>query len=306
MGSRAKERTEIHIDGKAVAITHPDKPLWPEKGLNKIDYLQYLRDVSDFMLPFLRERDLTVIRYPHGAGGEKFFQKNCPDYAPDFIRTHETHDIDYIVCSDLATLMWLGNQLAFELHVPFQTIHTTGPSEIVFDLDPPSRNEFELAVEAALMIKEILIKLNLTSFVKTSGNKGLQIYIPLPENTFSYEETRKFTQFIADFLTEKEPKWFTTERLKKNRGNRLYVDYLQHAEGKTIVAPYSVRGNKEALVATPLEWEEVTRDLRPEQFPMDTTIKRIKEKGCPFEKFWQAKPNQPFEPVLRWLAEKGV
>jgi bifunctional non-homologous end joining protein LigD len=232
------------------------------------------------MLPFLRERDLTVIRYPHGIEGEKFFQKNCPDYAPDFVRTHRSGDIDYIVCSDLATLIWLGNQLAFELHVPFQTIHSSGPSEIVFDLDPPSRDEFHLAVEAALIIKEILNRLNLTSFIKTSGNKGLQVYIPLPENAFNYDDTRKFTQFVADFLTEKEPTWFTTERLKKNRGRRLYVDYLQHAEGKTIVAPYSVRGNEEALVSTPLEWREVTRDLRPEQFPIDMITKRAVRTGA--------------------------
>ncbi|HET7580335.1 MAG TPA: non-homologous end-joining DNA ligase [Bacillales bacterium] len=306
MGSRVKEHTELEIDGNKVDITHPDKPLWPDKDINKIHYLQYLREVSEFMLPFLRERDLTVIRYPHGVEGEKFFQKNCPEYAPDFVRTHQTHDIEYIVCSDLATLMWLGNQLAFEMHVPFQTIHSTGPSEIVLDLDPPSREKFELAIEAALIIKDILNRLHLISFVKTSGNKGLQVYIPLPENAFSYEDTRKFTHFIADYLTEKEPKWFTTERLKKNRGGRLYVDYLQHAEGKTIVAPYSVRGNEEALVATPLEWHEVTRDLRPEQFPMDVIQERLRQKGCPFQAFWEAKQNQPFEPVLRWLAEKGL
>lgn len=305
MGSRVKEHTELHIDGKKVAITHPDKPLWPDKGIDKIHYLHYLRNMSQYMLPFLRDRELTVIRYPHGVNGEKFFQKNCPDYAPDFIQTHLSNDVNYIVCSDLATLMWLGNQLAFELHVPFQTLQAEGPSEIVFDLDPPSRDQFELAIEAAWIIKDILTKLNLISFVKTSGNKGLQIYIPLPNNTFSYEETRKFTEFVADFLTEKEPEWFTTERLKKNRGGRLYVDYLQHAEGKTIVAPYSVRGNEKALVATPVEWREITSDLRPEQFPMEGIEERIRQNGCPFRTFFESKSKQPFTPVLQWLAEKG-
>lgn len=306
MASRVKERKELEIDGQTVHITHPDKLLWPKKSIDKIQYLLYLREVSAFMLPFLRERDLTVIRYPHGVGDESFFQKNCPDYAPEFVKTHQTGDIDYIVCSDLPTLMWLGNQLAFELHVPFNTIHSEKPAEIVFDLDPPSRNEFQLAAEAALMIKDILDHLQLISFVKTSGNKGLQVYIPLPDDTYSYEDTRRFTRFVADFLTEKEPRRFTTERLKKNRGNKLYVDYLQHAEGKTIIAPYAVRGNKEALVATPLDWSEVTRDLRPEQFPMDGIPERIKKKGDPFAGFWQAKQNQSFEPVLRWLAQKGV
>ncbi|HET7658684.1 MAG TPA: ATP-dependent DNA ligase, partial [Bacillales bacterium] len=174
-------------------------------------------------------------------------------------------------------------------------------SEIVMDLDPPAREQFRLAVEAALIIKEICSNLNLTTFVKTSGNKGLQIFIPLPENTYSYEETRKFTEFVADFLTEKEPNWFTTERLKKNRGDKLYVDYLQHAEGKTIVAPYSVRGNEDALVATPLQWEEVNEDLRPEHFSLETIVERVNQKGCPFSSFMSAKRNQPFRPVLRWI-----
>lgn len=305
MKQQVKDHAELHIDGKTMTITHPDKPLWPEKGIDKIHYLQYLRNMSRYMLPFLSERELTVIRYPHGVNGERFFQKNCPDYAPDFIRTHVSNGVNYIVCSDLVTLMWLGNQLAFELHVPFQTIDSTKPSEIVFDLDPPSRDQFNLAVEAAWIIKDILAKLKLISFVKTSGNKGLQIYIPLPDDTFSYEETRKFTQFVADFLTAKEPDWFTTERLKKNRGNRLYVDYVQHAEGKTIVAPYSVRGNEEALVATPIGWEEVKADLRPEQFPIDAIEERVRKNGCPFAEFFQAKSKQPFAPVLRWLEEQA-
>lgn len=306
MGTRIQERSELEIGGKDVAITSLDKPLWPAKGINKLNYLQYLRDISSYMLPFLKERELTVIRYPHGMEGESFFQKNCPDYAPEFVRTHEREDINYIVCSDLATMMWLGNQLAFEFHVAFNTIHSDIPTDIVFDLDPPSRDEFHLAAEAALMIKEILTKLKLTSFVKTSGNKGLQVYIPLPEDTYRYEETRRFTKFLADYLIEEEPNWFTIERLKKNRGGKLYVDYLQHAEGKTIIAPYSVRGNKEALVATPLEWGEVTRDLRPEQFPIEVIVNRVKQNGCPFAGIPEAKQNQPFDPVLGWLSEKGL
>lgn len=306
MGSSTKERSEIKIGGQEVAITSPDKLLWPNKGIHKLDYLQYLQNISEYMLPFLKERELTVIRYPHGMEGESFFQKNCPDYAPEFIRTHQREDIDYIVCSDLATLIWLGNQLAFEFHVAFNTIHSDKPTDIVFDLDPPSRDEFHLAVEAALMIKEILTKLKLTSFVKTSGNKGLQVYIPLPEDTYRYEDTRRFTKFLAEYLIEEEPNWFTIERLKKNRGSKLYVDYLQHAEGKTIIAPYSVRGNKEALVATPLEWEDVTRGLRPEQFPLEEIVNRVKQKGCPFAGMPEAKQNQSFDPVLSWLSKKGL
>ncbi|MGC4375349.1 non-homologous end-joining DNA ligase [Fictibacillus sp. Mic-4] len=303
---KAKEHADIIVNGKSVSITSPDKPLWPEKNLLKIHYLEYLTQIAPFILPFLKDRTLTVIRYPHGVHSERFFQKNCPDYAPDFVQTFKEDDINYVVCSDLPTLLWLGNQLSFELHIPFRTIRTLRPSEIVMDLDPPSRDEFHLSIEAALMIKEISDKLKLISFVKTSGNKGMQVYFPLPEQKYTFDDTRKFTKFIADYLVSKEPGWFTTERLKKNRGKRCYIDYVQHAEGKTIIAPYSVRGNEEALVATPLYWHEVTRNLRPEHFPLETIVDRIKRNGDPFADFFKTKAVQPFTPVLNWLKGQGV
>ena len=306
MGSGTKERQDVLIDGKKITITSPSKPLWPQKGILKIDFLQYLIFIAPYILPFLSDRPLTLIRYPHGYGDESFYQKKTPDYAPDFIQTVLIEDINYTVCNDLPTLIWIGNQLGFEFHIPFQTIHSQGPSEIVFDLDPPSRNEFRLAVEAALMIKEVLDRLQLISYVKTSGNKGLQLYIPLPENQFSYEDTRRFTHFIAQYLIAKEPNWFTIERLKAKRGSKLYVDYVQHSEGKTIISPYSVRGNEEALVATPLFWNEVSERIRPEHFPLDHIQARVKEKGCPFDSFFQSKEVQSFHPVLEWLTAQGV
>jgi len=306
MAQYVKEKQELIIDNKKILITSPSKPLWPARNLYKIDFLQYLINVSPYMLPFLRNRVLTLIRYPHGAGKESFYQKNTPEYAPEFILRYQKDGIHYTVCQDLPSLLWLGNQLSFEYHIPFQTILSSGPSEIVFDLDPPSRDYFDLAIQAAQMIKEILDKLKLISFIKTSGNKGLQVYIPLPENQFNYEETRRFTQFIANYLCTKEPNLFTIERLKAKRGTKLYVDYIQHAEGKTIIAPYSVRGNEEALVATPLFWEEVVPTLRPEQFPLDSIKERIQKKGCPFRTFFEVKNKQPFQPVLQWLSTQGL
>jgi bifunctional non-homologous end joining protein LigD len=286
-------------------ITHPDKPLWDKLEIRKADYILYLREVSPYMLPFLHNRLLTVIRYPHGMFGEAFYQKNCPEYAPEFVQTHLTDGIDYILCNNLKTLIWLGNQIAIEFHVPFQTINNKGPSEIVFDLDPPSQNEFHLAIRAALFIKEVLDQLNLIGFIKTSGNKGLQIYLPLPEGEFTYEDTRLFTSFIAEYLISKDPDSFTIERMKKNRGNRLYVDYVQHGEGKTIVAPYSMRGNQHAGVATPLYWEEVDEKLDPKIFTMQNALARIRKQIDPFKNYQQTKAIQPFAPVLEVL-KKGT
>ncbi|WP_264738236.1 DNA ligase D [Cytobacillus firmus] len=288
-----------------IEITHPDKPLWETPAIQKIDYIHFLREIAPYLLPFLKNRLLTVIRYPHGIFAEPFYQKNCPDYAPDFVETQMSEGINYIICNNLQTLLWLGNQLAFEYHIPFKTIYSNGPSEIVFDLDPPSRDAFHLAIKAALLIKEVLDQLKLISFVKTSGNKGLQIYIPLQENTYSFDDTRLFTEFIAQYLISKDPDSFTTERLKKNRGSRLYVDYIQHAEGKTIIAPYSARGNKAATVAAPLFWEEVNEKLSMERFQITNLIKRINSDGDPFSSYFETKEIQPFSPVLDFLKQQN-
>ncbi|WP_176483746.1 MULTISPECIES: DNA ligase D [Bacillus] len=293
-----KKNSEIPA---TVTITNPDKPLWDNPRISKADYLQYLVTVAPYMLPFLKDRLLTVIRYPHGMSGESFYQKNCPDYAPTFVHTARQNDTDFILCNNIDTLCWLGNQLAIEFHIPFQSIHYDHPSEIVFDLDPPSIEYFSLAIQAALMMKEIFDQLKLQSFLKTSGRKGLQVYIPLPDGTFTYEMTRKFTQFIAEYLISKEPSLFTVERLKKNRGNRLYIDYLQHWEGKTIIAPYSPRGTDFAGVATPLYWNEVNDSLQPDQFTLYNIHERLVSKGGPFSDFFLKKEKQPFEPVLQFL-----
>lgn len=284
-------------------ITHPDKPIWPKLGIQKDDYLMYLQRISPYMLPFLKDRLLTVIRFPHGVPGESFYQKNSPDYIPDFVATKKMDDINYIMCNDIETLLWLGNQLALEFHIPFQTVHTNNPTEIVFDLDPPSVKEFSLAVEAAQQMKVIFDQFRLHSFVKTSGGKGIQLYIPIEDDSFTYEETGIFTKFICDFLVEQQPKWFTTERLKKNRGNKLYLDYVQHKEGKTIVAPFSPRGNELGLIATPLRWEEVRESLKPDTFTIPSVLDRITKQGDPFKYFRENSEKENFAMVLQQLKD---
>src|SRR5699024_3474304 len=185
-----------------------------------------------------------------------------------------------IVCNDLASLIWLANHSAIEYHVPFQTVSSAFPNEIVFDLDPPHREKFHVAVVAAQMIKTLLEELALEGFVKTSGNKGLQIHVPLPHNKVSYEETAVLTEAIAKTLVQTKPSLFTTERMKKNREGELYIDYVQHGENKTIIAPYSPRKTEEATIATPLFWHEVNNSLRPEQFTIQHVVKRVQTLGC--------------------------
>lgn len=175
------------------------------------------------------------------------------------------------------------------------------PREIVFDLDPPDRERFSLAVKAAGLLKQLLDDLRLVSFVKTSGGKGIQIHIPLPSDSISYEETGVFTQAIAWTLEKSFPDLFTTERFKKKRGDRLYIDYLQHGEGKTIVAPYSPRKREDATVATPLFWDEVGEGLHPDMFRIDHVVERVKTVGCPFAAYFTVGEQQVLDDVLAMI-----
>ncbi|MCA0757743.1 DNA ligase D [Paenibacillus sp. N4] len=289
-------------DPHQVKLTHPDKIIWEHPRIDKEGFVAYLIQVSPYMLPFLRKRVLTTIRYPHGVPGESFYQKNSPDYAPDFIKTAEWNG--NIVCNDLSALIWLGNQLAVEYHIPFQTVETELPLEIVIDLDPPGRERFPLAVKAALELKAVFDSFGIVSFPKLSGGKGLQIHIPIPgDASLTYEDTRILTSFLADYLVQKHPDDFTVERLKKNRGERLYVDYIQHAAGKTIVCPYSARGNEEATVAAPLYWHEVNGQLTAKTFNIPFVLDRLAGGECPMRHFFQT-DNRSLLTVLSMLKEK--
>lgn len=287
-----------------VSITHPDKPLWSQPALNKEGFISYLIQAAPFFLPFLKDKLLTTIRFPHGYGSESFFQKNCPDYAPSFIEKKRHEGIDYILCNNLSTLVWLGNQLAMEYHIPFQTIASKQPNEIVFDLDPPDTDHFPLAIKAAVEMKKIFDDLNIISFPKLSGSKGIQVHIPIMHTSLTFNDTRRFTELIAHYIIEKYPHDFTIERLKKNRGAKLYIDYIQHAEGKTIICPYSPRGRANATVAAPLFWDEVNEGLKMENYNIPRMIERFSEKDCPMKDFFDTR-NFELEGIVESLKSES-
>lgn len=286
-----------------IELTNTSKVFWPDKDLTKGDLLTYVREISLYMLPFLKEKLLTVIRAPDGVQGESFFQKNLPTYAPEFIENVEVDDDKLIICNELDALVWFANHGAIEYHVPFQTVDSECPNEIVFDLDPPGRERFDLAVQAALIIKPLLDELNLISFVKTSGNKGLQIHIPIAVGSMTYDETALFTQAIAWTVEGAYPNLFTTERLKKNRKGRLYIDYVQHGKDKTLIAPYSPRKTTDATIATPLYWDEVKEGLVPDQFTIDNVVERLQTFGCPFAGYFDAGKIQDLGKVLKMVKD---
>ncbi|WP_157888184.1 non-homologous end-joining DNA ligase [Bacillus marinisedimentorum] len=293
----------IVIESNEIQISNPDKLLFKNPGIRKADMLAYYIKASNEMLPFLKGRPVTLIRYPDGIDAHSFYQKHLPGHAPGFIKKPfaEKENIEDIpiVCDDLSTMLWLVNLAAVEFHVPFQRLGESNPREIVLDLDPPSRRDFSLAVEAALIVRDLSERLGLDSYVKTSGNKGLQVYFPLPDCSITYRDTKKFLDFTASYLIEQEPDWFTVERLKKKRGRKLYLDVVQHAEGKTIIAPYSLRGNEEGLCATPLFWEEVTKGLDPEMYTMDEALRRLEAKQ-PFAGFFDEK-NERIKEIIKAL-----
>ena len=291
----------MEIEGKEIAISNPDKLLWPQAGVSKLDYLAYLLEVAPCLLRYTRNRLLTVIRYPHGVEGKHFYQKNLPAYAPAWIPTAVWENTRYPVLNDLPTLIWMGNQAALEWHVSFHEISDEIPTELVFDLDP-STPDFADAIDAALKLKEVLDELQLPSWIKTSGASGLQVYVPI-ERKYRFAETRRVGEFIARYLVDKYPRSLTIERLVKNRGKKLYIDYLQHWRGKTLAAPYSTRAKPDATVSAPLRWEEVP-SIHPTQFTVHTMPERLQQTGDLFAPLLSPLNRVSLDPILSFLASR--
>lgn len=295
---------EIEIEGKSIRITNSEKLLWPEIGVKKMDYIRYLVDISPYLLPYIHNRLLTTIRFPHGIHDKSFYQKNIPDHSPDWITTYHWRGTEYIVPRDLPTLVWLGNQACLELHVTFNTIEQElNPTELVFDLDPTDLENYPLVLEVSLKIKEVIDSLGLYSQAKTSGASGLQIYIPI-EPKYTYQEAHLINKFIAQYIAEKFPEQVTLERLVKNRGKKLYFDYIQHGEGRTLPAPYSPRAREAGSVSAPVSWEEVEQGFLPTDFTMLNMGERVKERGDLFASITREKKNQSLDEYLQFLRGK--
>ena len=282
----------LKIAEHEVKITNPEKLLWPELGIRKIDYITKLWELAPYLLPHAQDRLLTTIRYPDGVSGKSFYQKNLPVSAPGWIPTTVWNDNNYILLNHLSVLVWLGNQAALEFHVPFN-LYTQEhhPVNLIFDLDPSKGQTFDDTVEVALLIAEELKKLEITSYVKTSGASGLQIHIPVG-GKYPYDEARKINAFFAVYFSQKYPHKITIERLVSKRGTKLYFDYLQMWQGKTIICPYSPRATPQATVATPLKWCELQQGVHPTDFTLLNIITRLKDK------------NDLFQPLL--LEQKAI
>lgn len=288
----------IQIEGQDITITNPDKPLWPEAGVTKSMYLQKLAELSPYLLKYCRNRLLTTIRYPHGIHGEFFYQKNAPEPLPPYVKTAVHEGINYIVMEDLPVLLWLGNLAALEFHPSLHYVGSALPCEWMIDLDPSLPEEPRI-MEAAHLVGQTLRSLGIQSVPKTSGATGVQIIVPI-QSGITFEELRTLGHFVGMYVCQKHPDLFTLERLKKDRGNKIYFDYLQHYGGKTLAAPYTPRAREHASVSTPLLWDEVAADVRPKDFHLLNIGARLAEKGD----LLTALPPQPLENVLKHLNKK--
>jgi bifunctional non-homologous end joining protein LigD len=271
--------------GIEVALTHTDKVLFPGDDITKGDLIEYYADVANRMLPYLRDRPIAMARYPDGIKGQRIFQKNVPDYFPDWITRTEVKKqggvLHHVVCDKPATVVYLANQACIELHVFLSQVgRLDQPDQLVFDLDPPDDDHFGEARRAALLLRDLLEgELGLTTFVKTTGGHGLHVHVPLNARQ-DFDAAREFARLAAEVLAARNPDLVTTEQRKDKRGSRIYADIMRNAYAQLAVAPYSVRARPGAPVATPLSWHELDDTaLRPERFTLRTVPGRIREPG---------------------------
>ncbi|NOU94598.1 DNA polymerase domain-containing protein [Paenibacillus sp. LMG 31456] len=297
MAVAAKNKGTVVIEGQEITITNPNKLLWPEMGISKIMYLEKLLMLAPYLLTYCRDRYLTTIRFPHGYADKSFYQKNAPEPVPDFVKTAVLEGINYVHLDSAPTLLWLGNLACLEFHPSFHRIGEPLPEEWLIDIDPSLDPEPRI-MEAAEIIGEALDRMNIQSVPKTSGATGVQIYVPIErEHGYTFEQLRKIGHFVAQYSVQKHPKLFTIERLKKDRGNLIYIDYLQHWYGKTLSAPYTPRARKDATVSTPLRWDEVARRCDPREFNLLTIGNRLAETGDLIQQL----PPQNLKHVLSFI-----
>jgi bifunctional non-homologous end joining protein LigD len=262
-GSKIRNGVQIELEGRALKLTNLDKVLYPSTGFKKRDLITYYASVAPVLLPHLHDRPLTLKRYPDGVDGEFFYEKRSPNHRPDWVLTTPVESergrgkIDYTLCQDLPTLVWLANLADIELHPLLAHAGAIDrPASLVFDLDPGAPADLVQCCEVALRIRDLLRDLGIQAFPKTSGSKGIQVYAPLNTNA-SYEQTKPFAHALANLLAERDPGLVVSDMAKVKRGGKVLIDWSQNDEHKTTVGVYSLRATSSPGVSTPLGWPEL-------------------------------------------------
>jgi bifunctional non-homologous end joining protein LigD len=293
----------VHVDAQRLKLTNLNKVFYPGEGINKRDIINYYDAVAPLILPHLRDRPLSLKRYPNGINEQFFFQKDAEDKVPDWVRLepifseHNQDKIHYIICNDRATLVYLANLACIDQNPWMSRIGSLdNPDFALIDLDPTEGCPYSQIVEAARLVKNTLDSIGLAGYPKTTGGDGMHIYIPL-EPIYTFEQVRSFAELLSVLVIHQDPELFTTPRtVSRRKSAKVYFDYLQISSAKTIAAPYVLRAHPGAPVSAPLDWSEVKAGLEPGQFNIHNALERFERTGDLFEAVL-TKP-QRLEPAL--------
>jgi bifunctional non-homologous end joining protein LigD len=283
-----KEETQVRkVNGQELKFTHLSKLYWPEDKISKREMFNYYYQIAEYILPYLKDRPMSLNRYPGGIHAKSFYQKNVKDTAPDWAQTfpYKTSDgeeKEYLVGKDEATLLWMATLGCIEMNPWFsRTSSPDSPDYCVVDLDP-DKQTFDQVVEAANAVKEVLDAIDVPSYCKTSGSTGIHIYIPLAAK-YDYDQSQLFAKIIVNIVNKQIPDFTSLERMIANRKGKMYLDFLQNRPGATIAGPYSLRPKPGATVSTPLHWDEVKKGLKMEDFNIRNAVERVRSEGDLFK-----------------------
>ncbi len=299
------KKTELDVAGRKLLVSNLDKVLYAEVGFTKAQVIDYYIRIAPVLLPHLKDRPITLKRYPEGVDGFFFYEKQCPSHRPKWVKTatvpserREEKRIDYCVMNDLPALVWAANLADLELHTFLHRAPAiTRPTAITFDLDPGPPADIIACCEVGLWVREIFDQLELQSFAKTSGSKGLQIFVPLNTAT-SYEKTKPFAHALAERLECKHPDRVISRMQKALRKGKVLIDWSQNDEHKTTVNVYSLRAKSRPTASTPVTWKEVElaakkRDSGSLVFTSDAVLRRVEKHGDLFEPLLKLKQRLP-------------
>jgi len=282
----------IRVDRREVEISRPQKVLFPEDGITKGELIEYYARIAPHMVPHLRDRPLTLERYPNGINTKRFFQKEVSSYFPKWIRTATVQkvggSVTHVICNDTATLVYIANQACVTPHIFLSRVDKLDvPDQLVFDLDPQG-DDFELVRATAWAFKQLLDELELPAFLKTTGSRGLHIVIPLQRRE-DYDSVRAFARELAGIVVSQAPRARTLEQLKANRGNRVFIDTNRNGYAQLVAPAFAVRARKEAPVSTPLDWSELdNKKLRANSFTIRNLFDRLDRSSDPWQNFWRS------------------
>ena len=300
------EKAELIVEDRKIQVSNLDKILYPKVGFTKGQVIDYYIRIARVLLPHLKDRPLTMKRYPNGVQGEFFYEKNCPSHRPKWVKTAKVWSegnnrlMDYCLAQDLPTLVWAANLADLELHTSLSRKNNIKrPTMMVFDLDPGAPANIVQCCQVGLWLRDLLGTMKLKSFAKTSGSKGLQVYVPL-NAAVTYDQTKELSHALAEYLEREHVDLITSNMSKALRKGKVFVDWSQNDEHKTTICVYSLRAKEEPTISTPVAWDEVANCLKKKRadllkFRSNKTLARVEKMGDLFglvEKLKQKLPKK--------------